>query len=124
MPLHWDIDAEQRLVTVVMEGDVTRTDVETYLDAVDAADLYDYRKLVDARNSHTRMTSEELLALGGRMRATHGQGRTMGALAAVLPEEHVEAVARMLGMLAAADRPMRVFRQIGPARKWIRSLPV
>ncbi len=123
MPLHWTIDPQQRLVTVVAEGDVTRAEVETYLDAIDHAGAYAYRKLFDAKHARTRMTPEEMLALGARMRATHEEGHAMGALAAIVPDDHVEAVDRVLGILAAADRPMRLFREVGLARKWIRSLP-
>ena len=123
MPLHWEIDPHLRLVTLVAEGDVTRSEVESYLDAVNQAGVHGYRKLFDARHAVTRMAPGELLALGVRMRATHAEGHAMGALAAVLPGTHVEMMDRVLGMLAAAERPMRVFRQIGPARKWIGSLP-
>lgn len=122
MPLHWEVDLQQKLVTVVAEGDVTRAEVEAYLDAIDAAGLYAFRKLFDARHGRTHMPREELLALGARMRATHAAGHAMGALAAVLPDGYEEAASRVLGMMAAAERPMRVFRQVGPARKWIRSL--
>lgn len=123
MPVHWEIDQQQKLVTVVAEGDVTRAEVEAYLDAIGQGGLYGYNKLFDGTRAATRMTSEEILALGARMRALHAEGHPMGALAAVVPDLQVEAVSRVLGMLAAADRPMRVFHQVGPARKWIRSLP-
>ncbi|MDP1966892.1 MAG: STAS/SEC14 domain-containing protein [Reyranella sp.] len=123
MPVHWEVDLQQKLVTVVAEGDVTRAEVEAYLEAIGQAGLYGYSKLFDGKRAATHMTSEEILSLGARMRALHAEGHQMGALAAVVPEGQVEAVSRVLGMLAAADRPMRVFRQIGPARKWIRSLP-
>ncbi|OFW99644.1 MAG: hypothetical protein A3D94_12740 [Alphaproteobacteria bacterium RIFCSPHIGHO2_12_FULL_66_14] len=123
MPFHWTIDPQQRLVTVVAKGDVTRAEVEAYLDAIGQAGAYDYRKLLDAKHARTSMASEELLGLGARMRALHEAGHPMGALAAVVPDEHSEAAGRVLGMLAAADRPMRVFHQVGPARKWLRGLP-
>jgi len=123
MPLHWEVDLQQRLVTVVAEGDVTRAEVEAYLDAIGQAGLYGYSKLFDGKRAATHMTSEEILALGAHMRALHGEGHPMGALAAVVPDGQLEAVSRVLGMLAAAERPMRVFRQVGPARKWLQSLP-
>ncbi|TAJ41608.1 MAG: hypothetical protein EPO55_04950 [Reyranella sp.] len=68
------------------------------------------------------MEAEDIMALGARMRASHDKG-PVGALAAVVPNDHVEAVGRVLGMLAAAQRPMRVFRQLGPARRWIKGQP-
>jgi hypothetical protein len=122
MPVNWEVDPQQKLVTVVAEGDVTRAEVEAYLDAIGQAGLYGYNKLFDGKRAATHMEADEILALGARMRGLHAEG-PMGALAAVVPDGPVEAVTRVLGMLAAADRPMRVFRQIEPARKWIRSLP-
>lgn len=122
MPLHWTIDPEQRLVTVVAEGAVARAEVEAYLDAVEQAGANGYRKLVDGARGDPSMAPEDVLALGVRMRATHATG-PMGPLAMVVPRDVAEPVGRVLGMLASAERPMRVFRTIGPARKWIGSLP-
>jgi hypothetical protein len=123
MPLHWTIDPKQRLVTAIADGDVTRAEFEAFLDAVRNAGAYSYRKLFDGLRGDTRMAPEELLALGARMRASHELGGPIGALAAVIPDDKADMVARVLGMLAAAERPMRVFRQIGPARKWISGQP-
>jgi hypothetical protein len=40
----------------------------------------------------------------------------------VLPHDKAEPVARMLGILAAADRPFNLFPSLAPARRWIDSL--
>lgn len=122
MPLTWTIDPVERLVAAVADGDVTRDEVEAYLTAVGEADAYTYRKLFDGSRGETRMGSDDFLALGVRMRTLHGTG-PMGALAVVVPERHAESLARMLGMLATAERPMRVFGDGATARKWIASLP-
>src|SRR4051794_32372043 len=111
MPLQWTIDPKQRLVTAVADGDVTRADFDAFLDAVKAANAYPYRKLFDGLRGETRMGPDELLALGARMRASHETG-PIGPLAAVIPDEKADLVARVLGILATAKRPMRVFRQI------------
>ncbi|MDP1838385.1 MAG: hypothetical protein Q8N31_12455 [Reyranella sp.] len=122
MPLHWTIDPQQKLVTAVAEGDVTRVEFDAFLDDMARADANSYRKLFDGGRGDTHMGAEDILALGARMRASHGNG-PMGPLAVVVPEGHVETIGRVLGMLAAAKRPMRVFRQLGPARKWISNQP-
>lgn len=121
MPLHWTIDPQQKLVTVVAKGDVRRAEFEALLDAMRAADVHAYRKLFDGELGQTRMTPEDVLALGVRIRAEHGKG-PMGPLAVVLPEKYAELAGHVLGMLASADRPMRVFGEIAPARRWLRSL--
>lgn len=121
MSLNWTINSEARLITVVADGDVSRHEVETLLDEMASSGAMTYRKLFDGSTGDTKMGSEDLLLLGVRFRAFHAQG-PMGPLAVVVPDEKFELVARVLGMLAAADRPMRVFRTLGPARRWLESL--
>jgi hypothetical protein len=55
------------------------------------------------------------------MRAFHATG-PMGPLAVVVPAEKFDIVASVLGMLAAADRPMRLFTKIRPAKRWLEAL--
>ncbi|MEI7873398.1 MAG: hypothetical protein WCK95_14820 [Alphaproteobacteria bacterium] len=121
MSLDWTIDAETRLVVIVADGDVTRGEMDTLLDDLIAKEALAYRKLFDGSRGDTLMNSEELLMLGVRFRAIHTQGR-MGPLAVVVAEHKAELVARVLGMLAVADRPMRVFRAPALARRWLESL--
>lgn len=121
MSLDWTIDAEARLVVIVVDGDVTRREMETLLDELIAKEAMTYRKLFDGSRGDTSMNSEELLMLGVRFRAIHAQGR-MGPLAVVVAEHKAELVAQVLGMLAVADRPMRVFRAPALAHRWLESL--
>ncbi|NDH63162.1 MAG: hypothetical protein EBY18_16280 [Alphaproteobacteria bacterium] len=121
MPLTWTIDPQQKLITVIAKGDVTRADFEALLDAIDTANAHPYRKLFDGELGRTSMTPDDAMALGVRMRATHASG-PMGPLAVVLPEEYIDLAGHALGMLAAADRPMRVFGAIAPARRWLNGL--
>jgi hypothetical protein len=118
MTLHWTIDPTKKLVTATAEGGVTRAEFEAFLDAIGGAGAHGYRKLFDGAHGEPDMEPHDILALGVRMRATHAEG-PIGALAAVVPGEMADELGRMLGMLAMAERPMRVFRDIGPARKWI-----
>ena len=121
MSLDWTIDAGTRLVVIVAAGDVTRREMDSLLDDLIAKEALAYRKLFDGSRGDTLMNSEELLMLGVRFRAIHTQGR-MGPLAVVVAEHKAELVARVLGMLAVADRPMRVFRAPALARRWLESL--
>jgi hypothetical protein len=123
MPFHWKINSQQKLVTVVAEGEVTRAEIDAFLDVMDGADCHNYRKLIDSSAGTTRMPPEDMLALGVRMRAAHTAERALGALAVVVPDDKVELVGRVLGMLAAAKRPMRVFSAISPAEDWIQRQP-
>jgi hypothetical protein len=122
MPLHWTIDPQQRLATATADGDVTRADIETFHEELRQAGGFAYRKLFDAVRGNFVMEAQDLMALGVRLRASHDEG-PIGPLAVVVSDEQFELAAQVLGMLAAADRKMRVFRQLGPARRWIDSLP-
>lgn len=125
MALVWTIDPEQKLVTVVAEGNVERADFEGLLDALDTADAYGYGKLFDGERVETRMKPDDFLAIGARIRLKHGM-RPMGPLALVLPEEYADLASSLLGVLTAADRTMQAFEDVGQARKWLerQSTPV
>ena len=122
MPLHWTIDSRERLVFAVADGDVTRAEIENYLQVLEGANAMSYRKLFDGSAGDTSMSPEDLLAIGVRIREGHARGGRLGPLALVLPADKTELVSRVLGILAAADRPMRVFDSLEPARRWIDSL--
>lgn len=122
MPITWTIDRDKRLLTATCEGDVTLRDIEDYLDAVVVAGTMPYRKLFDATGAESAMTDEEMMTLGARIRAYHGMS-TMGALAIVVISEHTHGLARLFGALAAADRPIKIFRDLRMARRWLEAQP-
>ncbi len=118
MSLHWTVHSNSKLVTVVAEGDVTRADIEAYLAMVTGGGLVEWRKLFDARKGRGAFTVEEVEGIGVRIREAAAVG-TVGPIAFVVPEVETPALRRFLGFLAAARRPMRLFREIEPARRWI-----
>lgn len=120
MPLHWTIDSRLKLFAATADGHVGFDDVNRMLDAMAGADAHGYRKLFDGSLGDTHMSPAELLSLGVRMRSIHATGR-MGPLAIVVPDDKYYLVARVLGMLAAAKRPMRVFKDPRKARQWLDS---
>lgn len=120
MPVYWTIDSKQKLVVVTAEGDVTHADVEDYLDVIEGGGALAYRKLYDGRGGTVVMNHDEMMAIAARFRSYHH--RPVGALAIVLPHDKAEPVARVLGVLASADRPMRLFINLAQARRWIDAL--
>ena len=121
MPLYWTIDSRARLFTGVAEGDVSLGDAVAFLEAMAGAKAMAYRKLFDGRAATPTMTPDELLSLCARIREYHEQGM-MGALALVATPEQTVAFARLLGALAAAERPIKVFTTLRQARNWIEDL--
>src|SRR5262249_40985564 len=117
MPLYWSIDSRTELVTIVAEGPVTRADTEAYIEAISGAGALAYRKLYDGRCSTLALQADDVLEIGVRFRSYHNQ--PMGPVALVWPADQRQALSRLLGVLASADRPLRLFETRGPARRWL-----
>jgi hypothetical protein len=122
MPLYWKIDSEAQLFEAECEGAVGLADLHRMLDAVVTSDALAYRKLFVSTGADLRISEEEMMALGVRLRTL--QDCMLGPLALVLREEQFEALSRLLGILAVARRPIKLFRELGPARKWLESKSV
>ena len=120
MPLHWTINSQSQLFEVVADGVVDLAEVNRMLDALIGANALGYRKLFDGSLGDTRMSALDILSVGVRIRTLHA-GRALGPLAVVVPEDKYMLLSRVLGILAAARRPMRVFGTPDKARKWLDS---
>jgi hypothetical protein len=118
MPLYWIIDSRKRLFVGSGDGEVSLADAMSLLEALAGAGALSYRKLFDACRVQSPMTDDELLALSAKIRAYHDKG-PVGALAIVATREQTVRFARLLGALAAADRPMRMFVNLRQARNWL-----
>lgn len=120
MPLYWSIDSKAELVTIVAEGPVTRADTEAYIEAIVGAGALAYRKLYDGLLSTLALRTDDVLELGARFRSYHDQ--RVGPVALVWPADQRQALSRLLGVLASADRPLRLFETRSQARRWLDSL--
>ena len=120
MPIYWTINSRHQFVVVTAEGDVSRADADDYLDAIEGGGALAYRKLYDARAGNVVMNHDEMMEIAVRLRSYHH--RPVGPLAIVLSDDKAAAAARVLGILASADRPIKLFTSLAPARRWIDSL--
>ena len=118
MPMQWTISHPTRLVTAVAENDLVLKDIEDYLDAVVAAGALSYRKIFDTTGAVGSLSEDDLMALGARIRAYIPLGR-IGPLAIVAATENSYGQARAFSALAVADRPVRIFRELQAACKWL-----
>ena len=118
MPLYWTIDSKEHLFTGGGEGEVTLADAMSLLEALAGAKALSYRKLFDGRAVQSSMTADEILAVCATIRAYHEQG-PVGALAVVCTPEQTVKFARLLGALASADRPIKLFPGLRQAHTWL-----
>lgn len=122
MPIRWTVDQSREMLLAEAEGAITLQEVVEYLDAVVTAGTGPYRKLFDGSKAQSAMTDEEIMVLGARLRTYHGQGKT-GALAIVVAADKTHGLARLFGVLAAADRRTKIFNTLKAARDWIDAQP-
>jgi len=120
MSLRWTIESKSRLFTAIAEGFVNRSEIDSCLDALAGSGALAYRKLFDGSQGDITLTPDDVLQLGARVRHFQTLG-PMGPLAFVLPTGRGERLARVLGVLATADRPMRIFHDVRKARRWLES---
>ncbi len=121
MALHWTIDSRMQIFVATCDGNVDLSEVIVMLDAVVGANGLGYRKLFDGTNGSTQMSPVDMLGIGVRIRALQDGDREHGPLAIVVPDDKFAMMSRLLGILAAAKRPMRVFKDAEKARKWLDS---
>jgi hypothetical protein len=118
MPIHWIIDSRAELVSAVAEGEVSFAEAMAFLRTLTGAKVTGYRKLFDGRAGTSSMSAQELLMICVEIRSHHSLGK-VGALAVVSNPGQTEPFARVLGALALADRPMRLFDNPVRARNWL-----
>lgn len=117
-----DCIAPTHLVIAVARGDLRLLDIESYLDGVVTADALAYRKIFDMTQANPSLDDGDLMALGARIRAYVTLG-PMGPLAIVATTDRSYQQARMFTALAQADRPIRIFRELHLARRWLDAEP-
>lgn len=122
MPVRLEILEPQRLIIANGRGTVTVADLERYLDDIYVANLLSYAKLVDLSEGEIRLTDNDLMMLGARIRAYVESGQVFGPLAIVVRSTDRE-VAQLYRALAGADRPARVFTNPLLARRWLNTHP-
>jgi hypothetical protein len=119
--IHWSIDSRSRRVVVTADGKLTRGEFEEYLEAVTGAGANGYAKIFDGTRGENAMTREDMLALAVRFREMH-DAQPHGPLAIVLEPVKQARLEPMLGALAAADRPLRLFATMRTAQNWLQRL--
>lgn len=119
MPVQWTISHPTRLVVAVAKGELCLTDIEEYLDGVVTADALPYRKIFDTTAvASLKLGEDDMMLLGARIRAYVAMDR-MGPLAIVATTDRAYRQARLFAALAVADRPLKIFRELHLARKWL-----
>ncbi len=122
VPLRWKIDPADRSVEAVATGHLSLQDVERYFDDLMVSGAFPYAKLFDATRVTSTVSDSDMMLLGARMSAYKGLG-PLGSLAIVTPTSALRAQAMLFSALAPADRPLKIFKTVAAARKWLNAPP-
>lgn len=120
MPLTFQIDHQERFVTLKTQGRVALKDVEEYLDALMVQDAMSYPKLIDATDVEYAFSDDDLMVLGARVSAYAAvDPRGPLCFVAVTPEaiDHL----RRFTNLGGAKRPANIVATVDDARRWLRA---
>jgi hypothetical protein len=118
MPVHWTISHSARLVIAVTKDEVRVEDIEKYFAGVTAHGGMAYRKIFEITATPMALSDENVQALGQRvvLYAQHGQ---VGPLAIVASSDESYAQAQAFAAASTARRPLRIFRELHTARRWL-----
>ena len=94
------------------------TDIEDYLDGLEAAATLSYRKVLDMAESRMALSRDDMLILGARIRG-HESAGPMGAVAVIAVSEELYGQIRLFESLVDARRPLKVFRTAEAAYAWL-----
>ena len=118
MPVQWSVSHPNRLVIASATGNVGLADIEAYLDGMLRENLLAYRKLFDVSQGTPRLSDDDHMALGARVRAYIPLG-PLGPMAIVVRQDRSYEDAMMFATLARADRPLEIFHDARRARYWL-----
>ncbi len=117
MPIHLEFSHMNRLVVIVARGAITPEEMARAIQELLASGALHYRKIVDVTSSSMDIDMGMLAGIAERFRADP-QAASRGPLAFVVDPARGD-LAKTFASLTEGERPVKVFRSIHEARKWL-----
>ena len=121
MPIHLEISRLHRLLVIVARGQVTPDDVRDLVRQMVDNDVRHFSKIIDVSSSNIEMSRKQVEAMAVMLRAEKGAA-TRGPIAFVVHSER-QGFADLFADATKPDRPVRLFRSLHDARRWLLELP-
>ena len=118
MAITWGVNHAARLVSAKAAGELSRTDFEAYLDGLVAAATLSYRKVLNMADSRLALSSDDMAAIGARVRGHESMG-PMGSVAIIAGSDELYDQVRLFESVVGAQRPLKIFRDAGLAYAWL-----
>jgi plasmid stability protein len=121
MPIHLEISRLNRLLVIVARGQITPDEVRDLIRQMVENEVRHFSKIIDVSGSSIEMGREQVDAMAMMLRAEKGAA-TRGPIAFVIHPER-RGFADLFADATKEDRPVRLFRSLHDARKWLQELP-
>ncbi|MBX9875201.1 MAG: hypothetical protein K2X84_10110 [Beijerinckiaceae bacterium] len=121
MPIHLEISRLNRLLVIVARGQVTPDEVRDLVRQMVENEVRHFSKIIDVSGSSIEMDREQVEAMATMLRAEKGAA-TRGPIAFVIHPER-QGFADLFADATRTDRPVRLFRSLHDARRWLQELP-
>lgn len=115
MPLHVEIHRLSRTIVIVARGQITAEDIDRCAREIVDGNVRHFAKIIDVSTSTSEVTKEQMERIASWLR---GGDATRGAMAFVVDPERGQA-AQTFADATQGDRPVKLFRSIHEARRWI-----
>ena len=120
MPIHQDISRLHRLLVIVARGQVTPDEVRDLVSQMVDNEVRHFSKIIDVTGSSIDMDRGQVEAMAATLRAEKGAaGR--GPIAFVIHPER-EGFADLFADATSTDRPVKLFRSLHDARRWLQEV--
>ena len=118
MSITWTVLHPVRLVVAIGKGDLSSTDILFCADGFAKAGINPYRKIFDLTRIVNAPSPADIRLVGTSM-AARAAGQPFGPIAIVAASSVIAELARIFEETSAANRPVRIFRDLYAAREWL-----
>jgi hypothetical protein len=123
VPVKWSIVSDDQFVEIHVWPDVKLEEIRDCFAAIIGEGALPFRKLVDLSFAPLALGTSGIRAIGERAREL-AKTVPLGPVAVVVTSELAEEVVAVFNRQVALERPLRVFRDVGAARAWLKQQPV
>jgi hypothetical protein len=117
MPIHLDISRIDRLLVIVVRGKVTADDIRDVIPKIAEAGARQFAKIIDVSSATAEIDREQMERIAGALRG--GVGADQRGVVAFIVDPQRGEVAGLFSETTRGDRPVKLFRSLHDARRWL-----
>lgn len=118
MPIYIDVSPLERVVVIVARGPVTGEEIAETARKLIAHSVPEYAKIIDVTGAASDLTKEQVNGMAAMLRS--GRDAVARGPVAFVVDPARTAFAGSFAEATEVDRPIRLFRSLHEARKWLK----